>query len=869
MATTVYTNDQYYTDIATAIRNKNGSSTQYKPSEMAGAINALIVSGSAPSLQEKTVSPSTSQQIITYDSGYNGLRQVTVNAISPIKTATNVTVSGATVSIPAGYYSSAISKSVASGTAGTPTATKGTVANNAITITPTVVNTAGYIAGGTKTGNAIIVNAGELVSGTLSVTSNGEKDVTNYASINVNIPTGSTINNQDKTVSPSTLQQSISADAGYTGLGTVTINAIQTESKSATPTTSQQTISPSSGKFLTSVVVNAIATETKTATPSTATQNITPSTGKYLTKVTVNPIPSGYIIPSGSQTVTSNNTYDVTSLAEMVVNVPTGSTINNQNKTVTPTTSQQSITADSGYTGLGTVTVNAMPTMTLPTAAASSSSGTNKATIGRSTSAQYINIPVGYNSAVASYTISAVANGSVANPTAAKGTVSNNSISITPSVTSTTGYITGGTKTGTAVTVTASELVSGNKAITANGTNIDVKNYATVSVNVPSSGTTINNQDKSVTPTEEMQQITADSGYTGLGTVNVGAISSTYVGSGITQRSSSSLTASGATVTVPAGYYEAAASKAVASMTLPTSASTTSSGTSKLTITPTTSARYINIPTGYNATASYYTIGAIPSNYIIPSGNKEITANGTNIDVKNYATVSVTVPATTPNLQAKTGINPSTSSQTITADSGYDGLSSVQINAMTTMSLPTTLATSATSGYTRVATVDRSTSTRYINIPAGYHSGNEYYQISAVANGSATNSGSVSGSSATISTGTNTITLQKAVSITPAVTAGYISSGTAGNVTVSLTASVTTKAAATITPGTSNQTIASGTYLTGTQTIVGDADLIGSNIISTANIFGVQGTVVINKYYTGSSAPASSLGSNGDIYIQQ
>lgn len=78
----------------------------------------------------------------------------------------------------------------------------------------------------------------------------------------------------------------------------------------------------------------------------------------------------------------------------------------------------------------------------------------------------------------------------------------------------------------------------------------------------------------------------------------------------------------------------------------------------------------------------------------------------------------------------------------------------------------------------------------------------------------------------------------------------------------------TTKAATTYTPGTSNQTIAAGTYLTGAQTIAGDADLVGSNIISTANIFGVQGTVVIQHYYTGSGAPASSLGANGDIYLR-
>lgn len=127
-----------------------------------------------------------------------------------------------------------------------------------------------------------------------------------------------------------------------------------------------------------------------------------------------------------------------------------------------------------------------------------------------------------------------------------------------------------------------------------------------------------------------------------------------------------------------------------------------------------------------------------------------------------------------------------------------------------------------------------------VTVPAGYYASQ---QTKAVASGSATGPATVSGSSASVSTGTNTLTLSKTVSITPVVSAGYVASGTAANASVSLTASVTTKGAATYTPTTSDQTIAASTYLTGAQTISGDPNLISSNIKSGVSIFSVAGSL--------------------------
>lgn len=335
--------------------------------------------------------------------------------------------------------------------------------------------------------------------------------------------------------------------------------------------------------------------------------------------------------------------------------------------TVTPTESAQTAVASGKYT-TGNVDVAAIPSNYVGSAVERRDSTDMTA------SGATVTAPAGYyeNPANKSVTI-----GTAGTPTATKSAVSNNSVTVTPSVTNTTGYITGGTKTGTAVSVSASELVSGNKTIAASGTE-DVTNYETVSIPDVGGyeGAIVGNYitengirkwrpnvgievfdagwidtgfkyepvtfyavpaNTTITPTESAQTI-GGADYMMEGAVTVNAIPSNYVGSGVAQRTSSNLIVYGRDVTVPSGYYanDAMASIPYGTEGVPTATKGAVSNHS-VSLTP----NVLNTE-GYIEGGSISGIPVTVSASELVSGSETKTANGT-YDVTNLAELVVNV----------------------------------------------------------------------------------------------------------------------------------------------------------------------------------------------------------------------------------
>ena len=155
-----------------------------------------------------------------------------------------------------------------------------------------------------------------------------------------------------------------------------------------------------------------------------------------------------------------------------------------------------------------------------------------------------------------------------------------------------------------------------------------------------------------------------------------------------------------------------------------------------------------------------------------------------------------------------------------------------------------------TGGIATKTSADLTASGATVTAPAGYYAADATKAVASgwtkVNNQTAQSDAGLS-VSVNSSNGTITAGFSASYQLTPTVVnAGYITQNDAyaGTFTVMAGKNIqqTTKSAQTYTPGTTNQTIAAGQYLTGVQTIEGDANLVPENIAQGVNIFGVTGT---------------------------
>ena len=623
-----------------------------------------VAGGGNYSLQQKSATPTKSQQSISPDNGFYGLSSVTVNAIpEAYQNVSSVTATAADVLSP---------KVIVDATGSVIT---GTMANNGAvsrTLDATTGNQSYTVPAGYHNG---LGSVGIVLETTSATPTKSAQTITPT--------TGKVLSSVSVAAIPAAYQDvtNVDATAGDVLAGKTIVAADGTEvtgtmpnrgavSKTLDATTGNQSYTVPAGYHNGSGTV-AITLEEKSATPAATSQNVTPTSGKVLSKVTVAAIPSNWGNTTGDDGVAgdvlagvkvhSNDDGDAVAL--------TGTMPNNGalGTTLDATTDNQSYTIPAGYTSGGSVSITLQTKSATPT----KSSQTISADTGKVLSSVTVAaIPAAYQD--------------VTNVTATAADVLATKVFVNSSGTEVTGTM---ANNGTIATQTLS-TASGKQSYTIPQGYHSGSGKVQITLETKTATPSASSQDITPSTNKVLSKVTVDpipanwgdttgdtavagnilSGITAhsISNGNAVALEGTMPNNGAVSKTLDATT-NNQSYTVPAGYHNGSGT---VSITLETKSATPSA--SSQTVTPTA-----------GKVLSQVTVNAIPSNWGNTTGDNGVAGNvlaGVKVH-SNSSGSAVAITGTMPNNGAISGSIDGLTTTSYTISAGYTSGGSVSLTS--------------------------------------------------------------------------------------------------------------------------------------------------------------------------------------------
>ena len=331
-------------------------------------------------LQEKTITPTKSNQIVEASGGYNGLSKVNVNAIPSdyIIPEGNITIEENGTKDVTQFKNAVVNVKGEIYMFNSTGALSVYLSNKAKTddifqwkgqdlTDPHLISDGYYKVNANKTYTLIDNSRGDI-----TINSNGTYSVNDKANAIVNVQPSL----QEKTITPTKAVQNVTPDSNYDGLSKVKVNAIPSnyiipegnitieENGTKDVTQFKNAVVNVKGEIY---MFNSTGALSAYLSNKAKTDDIFQWKGQDLSDPHL--ISDGYYKVNadktytlvdnsrGDITINQNGTYPVNYKANAIVNVQPSL----QEKTITPTKSTQNVTPDNNYNGLSKVTVNPIP----------------------------------------------------------------------------------------------------------------------------------------------------------------------------------------------------------------------------------------------------------------------------------------------------------------------------------------------------------------------------------------------------------------------------------------------------------------------------------------------------------------------------